>query len=233
MNDQPNLDIWTYIKEQRSAEFLKFATDNGATVHDCKSTLGLVNVDVNLESYYDFISANKDTCQQKWFHPRDILSTESNIEMALPLAVGLHQGNTFEYNWGLYKETNDAIKRLIGEDSLLKIGLIPDTVLARLIVYMPGHGIPWHRDTMDGWMNKFSHLNPDAKTKTSDLGPVKRKLLMLSSWHWGQMLQIDNEVKTHWASGDVYDIPIGQWHCSANHGILPKITVSLTGVEHG
>jgi hypothetical protein len=56
---------------------------------------------------------------------------------------------------------------------------------------------------------------------------------MVSTWHWGQMLQLDNEVKTHWASGDVYDIPIGQWHCSANQGIMPKITVSLTGVSHG
>jgi len=86
---------------------------------------------------------------------------------------------------------------------------------------------------MDGWMNKFTQLNPDNKNKTCDLGPVRRKLLMVSTWHWGQMLQLDNEVKTHWASGDVYDIPIGQWHCSANQGIMPKITVSLTGVTYG
>lgn len=233
MNDQPNLDPWTYSREQRPLDFLNFAAANGATIPTCQPRGDVINVDFLIESFYDYIIDNEEICQKKWFHPRDILSPESNVEMALPLQVGLHQGNTFEYNWGLYGDSSEQIKKLIGHDNLTKMGLITKTVLARLIIYMPGHGIPWHRDTMDGWMNKFTHLNPDNKNKTCDLGPVKRKLLMVSSWHWGQMLQLDNEVKTHWASGDVYDIPIGQWHCSANQGVLPKITVSLTGVSHG
>lgn len=211
MQKQSNLDPWVYYTEQRSQRYVDFAVANGAT---------LPNSSNYADQFIEYILKNEETCQKKWFHPRDILSEESNREMALPLEVGLHQGNTFEYNWGLYGSTNEDIKNLIGFPKLFEMGYDPLTVLARLIVYMPGHGIPWHRDTMDGWRQRF----PEHHSKI-----VKRKLLMVSDWHWGQMLQLDNEIKTHWSAGDVYDIPLGQWHLSANQGVVPKITVSLTG----
>jgi len=218
MTDQPNLDPWTYFGQRRAENFLNFAHAHGAT--DPVVMPGYNNVEIFPDKFVEFILTHRDSCQQKWFHPRDILSQETNVEMALPLEVGLHQGNTFEFNWGLYNNTSEKIKDLIGIQNLQKIGYDPDTLICRLIVYMPGHGIPWHRDTMDAWRKKFTHLDP---------GSVQRKLLMVTDWHWGQMLQLDNQVYTHWASGDVYNIPIGQWHCSANQGVKPKITVSLTG----
>jgi hypothetical protein len=227
MKDQANLDPWVYYLENRAKNFLEFSYAHGAS--DPKLTVNQQFVSVTEDQFVQYILDNEETCQKKWFHPRDILSPETNIEMALPVGIGLHQGNTFEYNWGLYKNTADEIKQLIGIENLEKIGYYAETVIPRLIVYMPGHGIPWHRDTNDAWRNKFSHLNLNSQTGLCDLGPVKRKLLMVSDWHWGQMLQIDNTVLTHWSSGDVFDIPVGQWHASANQGIKPKITISLTG----
>lgn len=227
MNDQPNLDPWTYYNENRSHDFLEFVYAHGAS--DPELTTQSQHLNICESQFVEYILHNADSCQQKWFHPRDILSAETNLEMALPVQVGLHQGNTFEFNWGLYKNTAQEIKQLIGIENLQNIGYYPDTVIPRLIVYMPGHGIPWHRDSNDAWRNKFQHLNFDHRTGRCDLGPVKRKLLMVSDWHWGHMLQLDNTVQTHWSSGDVFDIPVGQWHASANQGIKPKITVSLTG----
>jgi hypothetical protein len=221
MQDQPNLDPWTYYTRKVPNEFLEFALNSGAP--DPRTSLQSHNktVEVQVADFVDYILANEATCQKKWFHPRDILSAESNIEMALPLTVGMHQGNTFEYNWGLYENTNQEVKELIGENNLVKMGYDPDTVLARLIVYMPGHGIPLHRDTMDGWKGKF----PQHRDKN-----VQRQLLMVTDWHWGHILQVDNTVTTHWASGDVFEIPTNHWHLSSNQGVVPKITVSLTGV---
>lgn len=211
MQKQSNLDPWIYYTEQRSQRYVDFSTSNGATLPQTSDYA---------DKFIAYILENEGTCQKKWFHPRDILSDESNLEMALPLEVGRHQGNTFEYNWGLYHNTNEDIKNLIGVPKLHSIGLDPTTVLARLIVYMPGHGIPWHRDTLDGWRQRF----PEHHAKI-----VKRKLLMVTDWHWGHMLQLDNSVLANWSSGDAYDIPLGKWHLSVNNGVVPKITVSLTG----
>lgn len=150
MQDQPNLSPWDYYTREIPNEFLEFALRNGAIAPWPKPQVSHKTVKVEENDFVDYILANEATCQKKWFHPRDILSAESNIEMALPLSVGMHQGNTFEYNWGLYKNTNQEIKEIIGENNLIIMGYDPDTILARLIVYMPGHGIPLHRDTMDG-----------------------------------------------------------------------------------
>lgn len=221
MVDQPNMDPWTYYNSDRSKEYLKFAYDNGAPSPLPRVQHVQSHVNVNISSFVDYIINNKSTCQEKWFHPRDILSAETNIEMALPMTVGLHQGNTYEYNWGLYGDTRQQILDMIGTENLSAMGFIPETVYPRLLVYMPGHGIPWHRDTMEAWKNKF----PELVDKT-----VSRQLLMITDWHWGQMLQIDNDIISHWSSGDVFVIPVKHWHLSANQGVVPKITVSLTGL---
>jgi hypothetical protein len=213
MQEQSNLSPWVYYNtNQRSQPYVDFATANGATSPPASNYA---------DKFVEYILQNEETCQKKWFHPREILSDASNKEMALPVEVGRHQGNTFEYNWGLHGNTNEDIKNLIGFPKLFSMGFDPLTILARLIVYMPGHGIPWHRDTLDGWNQRF----PQHHDKI-----VKRKLLMVSDWHWGHMLQLDNCVLSHWSSGDVYNIPLGEWHLSANQGVMPKITVSITGV---
>ena len=221
MENQPNLDPWTYYENDKGREYLEFAFKHNAPAPVSRVQHVQSHIDIDKFKFIEYILKNKSTCQEKWFHPRDILSPESNIEMAFPMTVGLHQGNTYEYNWGLYGETREHLLELIGVDNLSTMGYIPETVYPRLIVYMPGHGIPWHRDTMDAWKNKF----PELVDKT-----VARQLLMVSDWHWGQILQIDNDIISHWCSGDVFMIPVKHWHLSSNQGVTPKITVSLTGL---
>lgn len=233
MGPLPNLDPWIYHAEQRGHDFAGFLDQLGVECTTSGKNIPIEpvgNIKVNLDKFWEYILNNRSSCQEKWFHPRDFLSDSTNYEMQLPNTVGRHQGNTTEYNWGLYHNTNEEVKELIGIENLERAGFIPDTVLSRLIVYMPGHGIPWHRDTLDGWSEKFAHLNPVADRGHCDLGPVRRHLLTVSTWHWGHMLQVGNSVLTHWSSGNVYNIPLGEWHLGANQGILPKITVSLTGV---
>lgn len=233
MESLSNLDPWTYHAEQRGNDFARFMDQLGVakpTTNRNIPTDPVANITVDPAAFWNYVVSNQSSCQKKWFHPRSFLSDSTNYEMRLPSTVGRHQGNTTEYNWGLNDNTNEEVKQLIGIENLESAGFVPSTVLSRLIVYMPGHGIPWHRDSLDGWRKKFAHLNPAAGQEHCDLGPVRRHLLTVSAWHWGHMLQVGNSVLTHWSSGDVYDIPLGKWHLSANQGILPKMTVSLTGV---
>lgn len=230
MEPLPNLDPWTYYTERRHEEFNNFMEKLGINCGKPDHRGPVAHVDINADKFWDYVVHNQSSCQKKWFHPRDFLPASSNYEMGLPLTVGRHQGNTMEYNWGLYGNTNEEVKQLIGVENLERAGFIPDTVLARLIVYMPGHGIPWHRDTLDGWSEKFKHLNPKVDLGHCDLGIIQRRLLMVSAWHWGHMLQLNNTVVGNWQSGDVFVIPLKEWHLSTNQGIVPKMTISLTGV---
>lgn len=230
MNDLPNLDPWTYYKEHRDRPFSDFMSNLDVICGPADIRLPVSTITVDPLKIWRYVLDNEKTCQKKWFHPRDFLPVETNKEMQLPLTVGRHQGNTMEYNWGIHGNTNNEIKELIGSVHLENAGFIPDTVLARLIVYMPGHGIPWHRDSLDGWSEKFCYLNPDINSGHCDIGTVQRRLLMVSPWHWGHILQLNNTVISQWNSGDVFCIPLKEWHLSSNQGIVPKVTISLTGV---
>lgn len=224
------ITVWDFYNTKADSTFQSFMEELGVTVGPNEPVSPSANIKVDSTKFVEYIKLNKDTCQQKWFHPRDFLSKSTNFEMSLPMSVGRSEGNTTEYNWGLYENTNSEIKDLIGYDNLLAAGFLPDTVLVRLLVYLPGHGIPWHRDTLDGWSEKFKQLNPDVKSGICDLGPIKRSLIMLEDWHWGHMVQLGNSIISHWGAGDVFDIPLGKWHLSTNSGIVPKLSISASGV---
>ena len=82
---------------------------------------------------------------------------------------------------------------------------------------------------MGNWFKQNKNVNPNINTMTCDLGNIKRYFIAISDWHWGHILQIANSYFPKWKSGEVYDMPTGVYHLSANIGIRLKITASITG----
>ena len=64
-----------------------------------------------------------------------------------------------------------------------------------------------------------------------NLGEIKRYLVMINDWHWGHVIQFQNSYFPKWKSGEVYDLPIPQPHCSANIGMRIKLTCSISGAK--
>jgi len=87
----------------------------------------------------------------------------------------------------------------------------------------PGNTNPWHSDKFGGVKKKIN-LN-DVNVKK-----VRRYLLFLEDWHWGHIIQIGNNILSHWKSGDMYTWNQGMYHLSANCGISPKWTCQITGL---
>lgn len=54
---------------------------------------------------------------------------------------------------------------------------------------------------------------------------------MINDWHWGHVIQFQNSYFPKWKSGEVYDLPIPQPHCSANIGMRIKLTCSISGAK--
>ena len=166
--------------------------------------------------------AKKHQPTKKWHHPRPFLSKQANMQMELNNRIGYNEHNSMEWNWGIKPEHNSKLQKLVGKKNFVKIGIAPDKVLVRLLLYTPGQQLPLHQDGYEGFASMF-------KVK----GKVKRFFVAVSDWDWGHALQVHDKMITKWQTGDTYYIPAGVFHTSANFGIAPKYTLTITGVTNG
>ena len=88
-----------------------------------------------------------------------------------------------------------------------------------LLEYMPGHCLPLHYDGFEGFKKIYKKDNST------------RFFVAVSDWDWGHVLQVHNNIISNWNPGDTYIIPAGVCHASANFGIAPKYTLTVTGVR--
>ena len=54
---------------------------------------------------------------------------------------------------------------------------------------------------------------------------------MITDWHWGHVIQMENSYWPNYKSGDVFDLPLGVPHCSTNMGVRLKLTCSISGAK--
>jgi hypothetical protein len=241
----PELDLWEFCEKQSDKAYLDYSFETGANLDKDYIATPLTTLNINAQEWLDWALANKASCQKKYYECRPYHTGINKMAMDLPSTVGYNHRNTVEYNWGLYAETREQLKELLGgRPAFEQMGMDYDTALPRFMIYMPGNTLPWHFDTLNGWCREFEHLNPrmadgeDIKSGRAkegqnicDIGYIKRYLVMVNDWHWGHMLQMDNSFFPRWKSGEVYDIPAGVYHLSANNGLTLKMTCNISGVS--
>jgi hypothetical protein len=88
-----------------------------------------------------------------------------------------------------------------------------------LLCYNPGNILPVHKDGFEGWRKMFNK---------PDINPY-RYSVMISPWDWGHYLQLHDQMITNWNPGDTWVVPHDVWHCSGNGGVMPKVTLTVTG----
>ena len=84
----------------------------------------------------------------------------------------------------------------------------------------PGQFLPWHQDTYVGFRKEFN---------VPDDVEVTRYSLMLEDWHWGHYFLVGNNVLHQWKQGDFIQMPLTMHHTTCNGGIVPKLTMTITG----
>jgi hypothetical protein len=191
----------------------------------------LAKLDIKTEEWVKFSIDYFDQALQTHEEPKPHYTEFANKISALNVAMGRNIHNSFELYYGTQEETNQKIIELLGESNRKRLRLIPDFLLLKLIVKMPGHGSAWHIDHLGRYTEKFGdRLNIDKSTHRCQYGQVVRLWFPITDWDNGHMFQISETVLTNWQPGDVYQIPFGMGHCSANAGYVPLMTVSLTGI---
>lgn len=85
----------------------------------------------------------------------------------------------------------------------------------------PGCSLMWHFDTYATFV-KFNNIEENQAHN------VCRTAIMLEDWDRGQVLQVGDEVYTHWSAGDTYTWKGDTWHGMANFGpsncVISQIT---------
>jgi hypothetical protein len=254
LKDMKKLDLWSYIGTDADAAYLQEIKSAGAEV-ELDSTLEMspmANIGDFSAETLQWIMDNKSTCEEHFFEDDHWHSNEYSKQQRLPGSVGFNRGNTLEYLWGGNAKNSDALKELYGRDLFTTAGVDYDSTECKLLVYMPGNVCCLHLDMYQNWSDKNTHLNPRithhpelesmvaedrenrwkvADQNTCDKGRIVRRNVMISEWHWGHVIQVENASLPRWKAGDVFDIPACIYHLSANVGVKLKMTLILTGAE--
>ena len=180
----------------------------------------ITTLDINTQDWIQFTVDNFDLAQQKWEVPKEHYSEIANKWATINNKIGRDKHNTFELNFGMNADTNAQLKEILGDKNISKLNADPDSVLIRLIVKLPGHGVAWHLDDAKSYALKFEQKNNAS---------IKRLWWSIDEWKDGHAMQISKTVLTHYNKGEVFEIPIGLGHASSNFGYCPQYTVSFTG----
>ena len=203
-----------------NSHFVKYVADTGTDLSQHLLIDRLCTLKLDPREFENFANKHRDEATVKWYHPRPFLNAETNTQAINANWIGYNKHNTTETNWGLDPRHNNKLKEMIGLDNFYMLGLDPDETLMRLLEYMPGHSLPLHYDGKEGFKRLYGKENST------------RFFVAVSEWDWGHCLQVHDNMIANWKSGDTYIIPDGIFHASANFGIAPKYTITMTGEVH-
>lgn len=180
-----------------------------------------IQLDINPDEWFEFMEKNWYTGLTMHYEPRHVLDAASNQQTELANRFGYHSGNTLKRDWGKNNpKHNDLFKEMVGKNNFNLLGMDPKTTTVRLLCFTPGNILPVHWDGFEGWVD---NTGISSKTPTRYIG-------FISPWNWGHYLQIHDNFITNWDVGDMYKVPSGVLHNSGNGGILPKVTLTFTGL---
>jgi len=231
MANSPEVTLEDFMNNRPDKEYETYAVSTGADLETEYKAKPISRIKIIPEQFEMFMKDNMEHCEKKYYE-KTYQAGVNELTLNLPLRCGYNHRNTCEYNWGEYGDTQKKLKLLLGGKETIEdeLGFDYDTASVRLLAYLPGQILPWHFDNMGNWFKKNQGLNPNIDNMTCDLGDIKRYFIAITEWHWGHVLQIANSYFPRWKSGEVYDIPKGVYHLSANIGIRLKLTASITGV---
>jgi len=158
-----------------------------------------------------------DRAVVKAYEPRPFVPDDSLRQAVMIQHLGFNEHNCTEINWGIEPEDDAQLKEFLGDAFFDSIDLNRNTCMVRLLRYDPGHCIPMHTDSYNGFKERFGE------------GNVKRFFTAVSPWDWGHFLQVHNNMIHHWSPGYTVEVPVNVFHLSGNCGINPKYTLTITG----
>jgi hypothetical protein len=84
-----------------------------------------------------------------------------------------------------------------------------------------GHNLIKHYDSYATFI-KFNQISDDKHAL------INRTIIMMTDWSFGQVLQIEDKIETHWKIGDTYTWQGSAWHGLGNFGFDDCVVMQVT-----
>lgn len=176
---------------------------------------------VNPDTWFQWMTDHWSEADKFTYEHNPTKQGESNSQIKLANEIGYTSANTAKLDWGRSVPShNEDFIHILGQQNFDRLGIDSARVLIRLLCYLPGSFLPLHWDNFESWQTRFQ----------SDETPSRFSVL-INPWSWGHYLQIHSHMISTWNPGDTYEIPYKALHCSGNGGIVPKITLAITGIK--
>ena len=85
----------------------------------------------------------------------------------------------------------------------------------------PGYNLLWHYDSYSTFV-KFNNINQ------ADANNINRTIIMITPWSPGQILQVGNDIASHWNVGDTFTWNSDTWHGLSNFGFNDCVVMQVT-----
>jgi hypothetical protein len=128
----PEVELWDFLDSKPEADWIKFAEDTGANLTDEHNPeewfLGNHDaISSKKDAFMDFMKNNKHTCQKKFYEARPYHTGYNEFTQDWPMKIGYNSMNCCEYNWGLYGDSSDKLKEILGRKFFDYINMDYDT----------------------------------------------------------------------------------------------------------
>lgn len=197
--------------------FQQYLDDKGVSLDNHLELPVEHNFDIPYQNIIAWSEENIHKAIIKPYGPRPFVPDDSLRQAVLAQYTGYNEHNSTEINWGIEVEDDEQLKEFLGDNFFEEVKLKRETCMVRLLRYDPGHCIPMHTDSYNGFKERFGE------------GNVKRFFVAVSPWDWGHFLQLHDNMIHHWKPGYTVEVPVGVFHLSGNFGIAPKYTLTVTG----
>lgn len=84
-----------------------------------------------------------------------------------------------------------------------------------------GHNVIKHYDSYATFI-KFNEIPEEKHTE------IKRTIIMMTDWAFGQVLQVEDQLESHWKIGDTYTWQGDAWHGLGNFGFDDCVVMQVT-----
>jgi hypothetical protein len=86
-----------------------------------------------------------------------------------------------------------------------------------------GHNLIKHYDSYSTFI-KFNEI-PEERHKL-----IKRTIVMMTEWQFGQVFQVEDKIESHWKIGDTYTWEGDAWHGLSNFGFNDCVIMQVTWI---
>lgn len=197
--------------------------------NDANGFVGKVDFDWKGLAEWSVDFCNRDLKPQKWWrfdYEEDAIYHANENVNNMPIkeqAFLAYKNNTHSPDNSCYfKIANEEFGEWEAPLRKLFPQLDPNKLGISLFLQPPGHTMYSHVDTYSSFIRRTGD-------ERADYSKLRRYMVFVTDWDWGQFFHHGNHVLQPWQAGDCWDVQPGVYHGSANCGLTPKMTIHWSG----